>query len=399
MSLAPAEQLLAASELVRRGDGVRARRLVLHATSAPNARLADVLAGAKILLGVSDSSGGLLLATRAQAMPGGTERGTALRFIIELRLGFYREARATLARLDVARHFELHERQLRALLRAGDLDGAAELLGMLLVARAGDAGLLQIRAELEVRRAAAAAGTPRDDARVVLDTIRIAAPEVVLARIEAVQSRYPTSGLPWAHHGEALTWLGRHEEARASLERAIGVDHRTRWPYYGLGVLHLVAGRPHEAIEMCARGYAALSNTDTPFEHAVRGEALRLLGHPEAARELGIDVAANPRRLSTHVNLGLLHAEAGRSHELGESFRHTARQAPALLVAAAADCGVDLWRAEPGLPPWPGLDDDARARVLGATLSRMHGNRSASCLTWLNDERVIRTVDGRPAVA
>ncbi len=69
------------------------------------------------------------------------------------------------------------------------------------------------------------------------------------------------------------------------------------------------------------------------------------------------------------------------------------------LVAAAADCGVDLWRAEPGLPPWPGLDDDARARVLGATLSRMHGNRSASCLTWLNDERVIRTVDGRPAVA
>ncbi len=41
MSLAPAEQLLAASELVRRGDGVRARRLVVHATSAPNARLAD----------------------------------------------------------------------------------------------------------------------------------------------------------------------------------------------------------------------------------------------------------------------------------------------------------------------------------------------------------------------
>jgi tetratricopeptide (TPR) repeat protein len=396
VSLAPAEQLLAASELVRRGDGVRARRLVVHATSSPDARLVSVLAGAKILLAVCDYSGALLLAARAQAMRGGAERGAALRFTIELRLGFYREARATLARLDAARHSELHERQLRALLRAGDLDGAAELLELLLAARSRDAGLLQMRAELEARRAAAVAGTARDDARVVLDTIRIAAPEVVLARLEAVQARYPTSGLPWAHHGEALTWLGRHEESRASLERAIAVDHRTRWPYYGLGVLHLVAGRPHEAIEMCARGYAALSNTDTPFEHAVRGEALRLLGRlDESATALRIALTSNPRRLSTHVNLGLVHAAAGRSRELDESFRHTAQQAPALLVAAAADCGVDLWRAEPGLPPWPGLADDERARILGAALSRMHGNRSASCLTWLNDEGVIRTVDGR----
>jgi hypothetical protein len=159
-------------------------------------------------------------------------------------------------------------------------------------------------------------------------------------------------------------------------------------------VLHLVAGRPDEAIEMCARGYAAMGNTDTPFEHAVRGEALRLLGRlDESATELEI-AAAHPRRLSTQVNLGLVHAEAGRSRELGERFCHTAEQAPALLVGAAAHCGVDLWRAEPGSPPWPGLDDDARARVLRAVLSRMHGNRSASCLTWLNDEGVVRTVDG-----
>jgi tetratricopeptide (TPR) repeat protein len=317
-----------------------------------------------------------------------------LRFTIEHRLGFYRESCTTLARLDATRHSELHDRQLRTMLRAGDLDGAADLLAPLLAARAGDEKLLRIRAELEAMRTSAA-GTPRDDARVVLDTIRTAAPEIVLERLDAVRAQYPTSGLPWAHHGEALTWLGRHEEARISLERAIEVDHRTRWPYYGLGVLHLVAGRPHQAIEMCARGYAALSNTDTPFEHAVRGEALRLLRRlDESASELRIDLAANPRRLSTHVNLGLVHAEAGRSRELGESFRHTALQAPALLVAAAADCGVDLWRTEPGLPPWPGLDDDERARVLGATLSRMDGNRSASCITWRSDERVVRTVDG-----
>src|SRR5205085_10215787 len=103
------------------------------------------------------------------AMPGGVDRGTALRFEIEHRLGFYRESRATLARLDVARHAELHERQLRVLLRVGDLDGAAELLEPLLAVRAGDERLLATRAELEARRSAAPPGTPRDDARIVLD--------------------------------------------------------------------------------------------------------------------------------------------------------------------------------------------------------------------------------------
>jgi tetratricopeptide (TPR) repeat protein len=391
---APAERLLVAAVLVRRGDGVRARRLTVRATSSPDARLASVLAGANLLMAIFDYSGALLAAERASAMPGGAEHGAALRFTIEQRLGFYRESRVTLTRLDAARHAELHQRRIAVLLRAGDLDGAAELLEPLLATGAGDEKLRRMQADLDVRRSSAA-GTPRDDARAVLDTIRTAEPEVLLARLEAVQERYPTSGLPWAHHGEALMWLGRYEESRASLERAIEVDHRTRWAHYGLGILHLVAGRPDEAIETCARGYAALSNTDTPFEHAVRGEALRLLGRLDhALHELAIALSANSRRLSTHVNVGLVHAAAGHSRELGESFRHVAEHAPALLVAAAADCGVDLWRRDPGLPPWPALDDDDRARVLGAVLSRMHGNRSASCLTWLNDERVVRTVDG-----
>ena len=394
-SATPAERLLAASVLVGRGEGARARRFALRAISAPDARLATVLAGAHVLMAVWDHRGALLLAERARATPGGAEHGAVLRFRIEHRLGFYRESGATLAHLDAARQSELHEMQLRVLLRVGDLDGAAELLEPLLAVRADDQRLLTVRVELDARRNALKAGTPRDEARVVLDTIRTAAPALVLARLEAVQARYPTSGLPWAHHGEALMWLGRYEEARASLERAIEVDRHTRWPYYGLGVLHLVAGRPHEAIEMCARGYAAMGNTDTPFEHAVRGEALRLSGRLDAsAAELEIARAAHPQRLSTHVNLGLVHAEAGRSGELREEFRHAAEEVPALLVAAAADCGVDLWRAEPGLPPWPGLDDDERARVLRAVLSRMHGNRSASCLTWLDDHGVIRTVLG-----
>lgn len=394
-SATPAERLVVAGVLVGRGDGRRARRLVVQATSSADASLAVVLAGAHTLMAVSDHVGALALAARACAMPGGAERGTALRFGIEHRLGFYRESRATLARLDVARHAELHERQLRGLLRVGDLDGATELLEPLLAARAEDATLLATRAELEARRTAAAPGTPRDDARVVLDAIRTATPESLLARLAAVQAQYPTSGLPMAHHGELLTWLGRHDEARDSLERAIAIEKRTRWPHYGLGVLHLVAGRPDEAIAMCDRGYAMMGNTDTPFEQAVRGEALRMLGRfDEAATKLEIAVAAHPRRLSTHVNLGLLHAETGRSRELGERFCHVAEHAPVLLVGAAAQCGVDLWRAEPGLPPWSGLDDEARARVLRAVLVLMHGNRSASCLTWLNDEGVVRTVDG-----
>jgi len=359
-----------------------------------------LVAGANLLMAVSDHPGALRLAARLGAMPGGGERAAALQFGIQHHLGFYRESRATLARLDVARHRDLHERQLRVTLRVGDHESAAELLAPLRAAFPSDDELRRVAGDVADRRTRSP-GTPRDDSRVILDTIRTADPDALLARIAAVQERYPESGLPLAHHGEVLMWLGRYDEARASLERALAVSHRTRWPYYGLGVLRIIAGRPEEAIDLCARGYAAMGNSDAPFEHAVRGEALRALGRPdEAVAELGIAIAANSRRLSSHLNLGLLHAHAGRARELADTFRHVAEQAPALVVAAAADCGVDLWRMPPGLPPWPALDDDERARVLGAMLARVHGNRSASCLTWLGDAGVVRTIDGLlPGVA
>src|SRR5690349_11090106 len=99
-SAAPAERLLAACVLVGRGDGARARRHALRATSLPDAPTASVLAGANVLMAVWDCRGALHLAERAGAMPGGAEPGAVLRFTIEHRLGFYRESRATLARLD-----------------------------------------------------------------------------------------------------------------------------------------------------------------------------------------------------------------------------------------------------------------------------------------------------------
>jgi tetratricopeptide (TPR) repeat protein len=395
VTAAPAERLRAASVLIERGEGARARRVAIRAIAAPDADVASVLAAANLLMAGWDYRGALFVADRARALPGAAERGAVVRFNVEHRLGFYRESRATLADLDPAHYAELHERQLRVLVRAGDLDGAAALLEPLLAFRADDERLRRVADELDAKRRSTAPANARDDARLPLDTIRTAAPEHLLARIEAVAARYPESGLPWAHHGEALTWLGRHDEARASLERALAIERRTRWPHYGLAVLDLVEGRPHEAIEWCDRGYAAMGNTDTPFEQAVRAEALRLLGRfEEAAAKLAIAVAAHPRRLATHVNLGLLHAATGRSDGLRAAFGHVAEHAPALLIAGAGDCGVDLWRAEPGVPPWPGLDDDERARVLAAVLKRMHGNRSASCLTWLSDERVVRTIDG-----
>src|SRR6185369_8874359 len=106
-SVAPAERLLAAGVLVGASDGVRARRLVLRATASPETRVADVLAGAHVLMAIADYCGAAFLAERARALPGGTEDGAVLRFTIEHRLGFYRESRATLHHLDAGRHLEL----------------------------------------------------------------------------------------------------------------------------------------------------------------------------------------------------------------------------------------------------------------------------------------------------
>src|SRR5204862_3345253 len=135
--------------------------------------------------------------------------------------------------------------------------------------------------------------SPRNECREAVDTIRTVAPEAVLARIEAVAARLPGSSQPWAHHVEVLMWLGRYDEARASLERALAIAVRTRWPWDGLGVLEILAERPAGALDLCARGTAAMAGTKAPFIHAVRGEALRRMGRlDDAAAALGKALAA-----------------------------------------------------------------------------------------------------------
>src|SRR5262249_17472258 len=140
--------------------------------------------------------------------------------------------------------------------------------------------------------------SPRDLSRDAMQLIRIASPEEAFRRLDAVAARFPDSSMPLVYRGELQLWLGRYPEARADLRAAIALVKQTRWAWYGLACIDLVAGDPERALATCARGIKVMENTEGPVALLVRGEAYRLLGRLDDARaELRRSCELNPTRL------------------------------------------------------------------------------------------------------
>jgi len=226
--------------------------------------------------------------------------------------------------------------------------------------------------------------------RHALESIKVASPEEALRRFDELVARLPRSPMPLVHRGELHLWLGRYAEARVDLDAAIALQRRTRWAWYGLACLDLIAGDPERALATCATGIRVMNNTEAPPAFLYRGEAFRVLGRLDEARvQLARSCELNPARLSSWINLGLVHGATGHLEAQRNIFRRFARVAPSLLSEAAVELGADVfeavvldagWRAEPATHDGPAsaiID-----RILQHVLIMMRGNRSSSCITY-----------------
>jgi tetratricopeptide (TPR) repeat protein len=226
---------------------------------------------------------------------------------------------------------------------------------------------------------------PRAEARRSLERFRVAPVPVLLADLETLAERFPRSGLPDAHRGELLLWLGRVPEARQALERALSIVIGTRWAHIGLSMCDLLDGAPDRALETLARGVRIMHNTEGPAVYVHRGEALRLLGRTEEARvDLERSVAMHPARVGAWINLGLLRLDLGSLAGAADAVGKAAALAPGLISDAARVENVDIFHtndtiAEAGCAP-----------VLRRALVMLQGNRSSSCVSYLTPEGALR---------
>ncbi|MCS6898553.1 MAG: tetratricopeptide repeat protein [Myxococcales bacterium] len=226
---------------------------------------------------------------------------------------------------------------------------------------------------------------PRAESRRILERIRVGRREDLLAEFAALAEQFPHSGLPHAHRGEFLLWLGEVSEARRALEQAIDVVRGTRWAYIGLTMCDILEGKLEDALVTSARGISIMNNTEGPAVYVHRGEALRRLGRlEEAQRDLERSVAMHGSRVGAWVNLGLLRLAQGSVEGARIAIQQVFALAPGLISDAARAEGVDLFSSPRRLADWH------FASVLRRCLELLRGNRSSSCISYLTPEGLLR---------
>jgi tetratricopeptide (TPR) repeat protein len=201
--------------------------------------------------------------------------------------------------------------------------------------------------------------------------------------------------MPLVHRGELHLWVGRYDEARADLDAAIARCPQTRWAWYGLACLDLIAGDPERALATCARGIRVMDNTEGPVAYLYRGEAYRLLGRlAEARAQLLRSCTLHPTRLSAWINLALVHGAAGDHSARLAVFRHLAQAAPHFVAEAAAELGDQVFEAAVLTASNPGAD--VLDPLLRGMLAMMRGNRASGCVTYFTSRGRMRYVAQRP---
>lgn len=232
--------------------------------------------------------------------------------------------------------------------------------------------------------------TPRYASRVALERIAVGPAGDVLCAFDDVIREHPGSGLPRCYRGELYLWLGRYAEAREDFEQLIAVHPRTRWAYVGLTLLEILRGDPEAALAISEVGVRRMSDTLGPAVYAARGEALRLLGQLDAARQdLSAAIAVSPTRISAWINLGLVHGAVGDVAAQAAVLARLKEQAGTLLSDTASDLGVRLWDGREIAPR-------LIQTVLARALAMMRGNRSSSCVTYFSRSGELRVVTQSP---
>jgi tetratricopeptide (TPR) repeat protein len=235
-----------------------------------------------------------------------------------------------------------------------------------------------------------------------LHSVRIGGFEEARRRLDVLMERYPDWPHPWFYRAELLMWVGRLDDARRDLDVALDIARakqhdpeieRAKWPTIGLAGVHVLQGRPHEALRTIDRAARFGGPPAQPY-FAWRGEILRSLGRLEEARAV-LERVCPPgsSRLGSWLTLALTCQDLGDRVRPRRILTSVVEQAPALMIHVARTAVEDAVRE---LLNTPGslerLSDDEIREILERALAAMRGNRSASCVTFVDAANRLRAI-------
>jgi tetratricopeptide (TPR) repeat protein len=243
--------------------------------------------------------------------------------------------------------------------------------------------------------------SPRSEVKAALHSVRSGGYEEASRQLAVLIERYPDWPHPWFYRAELQMWVGRLDDARRDLEIALAKKvrgpeiERGQWPSIGLAGVHLLQGRPHQALRTIERGTRRFGGPHAQPYFAWRGEILRALGRLDEARAM-LEKVCPPggRRLGSLITLALTYRDLGDRDRPRQILARLLVQAPGLMVEVTSRIlDEGNMRRVVEVPVALGrLSDDETHELLVRALAAMRGNRSASCLTFVDAANRLRCI-------
>lgn len=160
--------------------------------------------------------------------------------------------------------------------------------------------------------------------------------------IGAALALRPDVALMWSNHANALSMLGRGDEAVAGYKRAIELAPDNVAAHYSLCGQLIGDGRAAEALEAMDRALASLADHHVLLTG--KGRALAALRRfDEAMASYDAAVRASPRNVDALCGHGLVLNEMGRYAEAIGKFDQAIGQVPGHLDSIIGRCHAQTW--------------------------------------------------------
>lgn len=191
-----------------------------------------------------------------------------------------------------------------------------------------------------------------------------------------------------------MMWVDRLVDARRDLETALAMRiwnpevERGCWPRIGLAGVTLLEGDPLGALRIIEKVSSSTHGPPAQPYYAWQGEILRALGRlPEARAELQRVCGSESRRVGSLLTMVFVEQDLGNRKQARQIFARIVRIAPALIIEVGGEAICDPANARLGT-----LSDVEVREVAERAQKAMRGNRTASCVTYVDSNGVLRAI-------
>ncbi len=236
--------------------------------------------------------------------------------------------------------------------------------------------------------------SPRSLVKDALGAVRYGGEKEASRRLANLAERFPEWPHPHFYHAELMMWVGRLDQARRDLDRALAIRvwnpevERGCWPRIGLAGVTLLQGDANQALRLIRKASSGKHDPPAQPYYAWHGEILYALGRLEEARDM-LQPVCGPRsgRVGSLLTLALVEIDLGECERSRQIVDQVARIAPALLI--------DIGQEDVCDPAGPGAGALTVEEIRGLAVDArqaMRGNRTATCVTFVDSRGRLRAI-------